>query len=301
MNGLSPTRGAARLRTKVASVVLLVAMVSAGGVATMAGPASALGSPPHPRCAPGTYWDGSDCVPNPPPSPPAIWGLVPNFGWGGDPVTIFGTGLAGATNVTFAGLPVTSFSASDGDIATTVPAGITWHDYGGTQIPVTVITPTGTLTASYTVSPTLSRIDNASWTTSDGVSTSTTSISLDRLSGFLNGGKTNLRNMMRWSALAVKVSVLFADADGNMVGYTNPYEVTASPCTFILCSDGTIASVALPGLVISPNAGVALGVHAIQIIQVRDPNGELNATLAYYASAGMKLADVLIQIYGSFH
>lgn len=88
----------------------------------------------------------------PPPAPaPTITSFTPTSGPEGQSVTVTGTGLTGATNVSFNGLSATFTVDSDTQITATVPG-------GATTGPVSVTTPGGTATSSgsFTVtSPTI--------------------------------------------------------------------------------------------------------------------------------------------------
>ena len=56
---------------------------------------------------------------------PAVRGFSPRSGWGGDAVTIFGSGFTSATNVRFDGEDASSFSVdSSSHIAATIPEGV---------------------------------------------------------------------------------------------------------------------------------------------------------------------------------
>jgi hypothetical protein len=75
--------------------------------------------------------------------------FVVRYGKVGSVVQILGTGLTGATAVSFNGMPAASFGVvSDTGMFATVPA-------GATTGPVTVTTPTGSLTSNenFTVIP----------------------------------------------------------------------------------------------------------------------------------------------------
>jgi hypothetical protein len=288
----------ATARRKLVALALLGAVTTGGVAALTAGPASAfLG---HPACRPGTYWDGAECVTNPPPPPPAVYAISPSFGWGGDPVSIVGTGLAGTVSVAFGDFQVSSFTATDTQINTTVPAAITIGAYGGMTIPVTVVANTGTTTSTFhtqfSVNSSIQATPSTYWSSNDGLSSSTTSVTLDRLSGFTQTW-TSLSNAMRFWSLSVKVSILYADGTGKFVGFTQPYEITALPCVIIICSQYSYQSGGPSGsLVIQPNPGVAGGVRAIAVAQVRDPQNELISTLSSFYNIGMTLKGVLGQL-----
>ena len=93
---------------------------------------------------------------------PAVTLLVPTAGPVGTPVTITGSGLAGATAVTFNGVAATAFSV---DSATQVTAAV---PSGATSGPIAVTTPGGTATsaADFTVAapakPKIAKIKPAS-------------------------------------------------------------------------------------------------------------------------------------------
>jgi hypothetical protein len=72
---------------------------------------------------------------------PAIGSFTPTSGATGDSVTITGTGLTGATSVSFNGTSATYAVSSDTQISATVPS-------GATSGPITVTTPGGSATSS---------------------------------------------------------------------------------------------------------------------------------------------------------
>jgi hypothetical protein len=96
---------------------------------------------------------------------PLIFGLSPGQGMPGSAVTILGQNLAGASAVTFGGVPAISFSSSNGSITATVPAAaLTGH--------IVVTTPGGTATSMglYTVVPLVALTPTiASFTPSAGI------------------------------------------------------------------------------------------------------------------------------------
>src|SRR5207249_9344275 len=74
-------------------------------------------------CNPDTCNYGDEKPPPPPPPKPvvtAIGSISPGYGWGGDLVTLTGTGFTGAT-VTFGGVAVTIVSATSTQIVFVVP------------------------------------------------------------------------------------------------------------------------------------------------------------------------------------
>lgn len=109
-------------------------------------------------------------------APPAVSGISPASGTtaGGTLVTITGTGLTGATAVTFGGVPATSFTVfSNTEITATAPAGTS----GAVNVVVTTPGGTGTNAYTYTVpvaSPQVSTISPASGTSSGGTAVTIT-------------------------------------------------------------------------------------------------------------------------------
>lgn len=77
-------------------------------------------------------------------SPPAVTKVVAARGpvTGGSAVKLTGTGLDGATNVTFGGVPALGFRVADGQPATSVDVIAPPHKTG--TVPITVTTPAGT-------------------------------------------------------------------------------------------------------------------------------------------------------------
>jgi hypothetical protein len=105
---------------------------------------------------------------------------------GGNTISVFGTGLATATSVSFGGVTATPTVVSDGQITVVVPAGA-----AAGPVSVTVTTGGGTnngLTYTYIDVPTIATVAPSSGPTSGGTAVTITGTNLDTTSEVTVGG-----------------------------------------------------------------------------------------------------------------
>jgi hypothetical protein len=221
--------------------------------------------------------------PKPTPAPPVtteITSISPRYAWSGDTITINGSGFTGAS-VTVNGVAVTISSASAGQLVVVVPT-IANVPAGPVSVPVTVSSPTGVASSSFTLSPTLQISVNGSWGVNsqfgqgeDGYARATAS--LDRASGFEHSDLTVVDDQT-WLSLSVNMSTAWLDGEGKVIGYTPARNVTSTGWMYHWPSGDTTASGSFTD-VIEPDPGVAPFTRSARIILVRDHGSELMSAL----------------------
>ncbi|WP_283779602.1 IPT/TIG domain-containing protein [Nocardia sputi] len=161
--------------------------------------------------------------------PPALAAIVPDSGpeTGGDTVTLTGTGLTGATAVTFGATPAPSFTlVSDTEITAVVPAGI-----GATSVTVTAIGGTSNqLAYVFVPAPTIASVVAGSGPETGGDTVTLTGTGLTGATAVTFGGTPAVSFTMvsdsRITAVApagigsVTVEVTTTGGDSNGVVYT---------------------------------------------------------------------------------
>jgi hypothetical protein len=223
-----------------------------------------------------------------------------SFAWSGDTIILTGTGLAGAT-VLVNGLPATITSQTSKRLAVTVPT-IKDSIAGPVTVPVVISSPTGTASSRFTRRPTLElfkahelRVNAEFGQGMDGSASATAT--LDRSFGVMLSNLT-VRNTQTWSSLTVDMSTVWANADGTVIGFTTPDEVTSTGWMFHWPSGDTTASGDFSH-VLRPNPGVAPFTRSAQIIMVRDHGAELLSTLSN-ADATFKMIKEVVSTLAPF-
>jgi hypothetical protein len=254
---------------------------------------------------------GTGCVHLPPPPPttlppctaPTVSSISPDLGWAGDSVGIYGSCLGGATRVTFGGVAAT-FTDNGTSIATTVPTAIPDQVSGPDVISVSVVTPLGTVTSPFTVSPALqadvtntwNNGDPAGWNQGNPINASETVVTVDRESGLVNEA-TTVSTSNQIESFSVAVSVLYADSSGKIIGFSTPYQATVTPPAFAwltqVCDGPTACTATVKASdTVQPLQEAAL-IHSIQVVQVYESSASLEGTLSNLLSQGATVAKAL--------
>ena len=287
----STTRPNQRRRVWSLVAATLGASLALGAVAATA---TALPPPCYPDCSGGNQ-------PPPPPSVTTIYGATPDHGWSADQITISGWDLApNATvtisspdsGVTFSGQP-TILSDTNTTITLDLPT-IHSTTAGPVSLILTVTDIHGTASTKINLSGSLdveaSHVFMNSSGGQDGIAWAKATV--DRLSGNVTWdttpGTNALENYQFPWYLSVNVSVIWLNAQNQVVGYTNPQNVTAPPAATVQSNFQTTT--------IGPNGGVGPQIHSAQIVMVRDHSKELMATLSAAFQAGQTIVTVLSKL-----
>ena len=171
-----------------------------------------------------------------PPAQPTISSFQPASGPAGTSVTILGTAFTGATGVSFAGTPASSFAvSSDTQITATVPSGAITGS-------ITVSTPGGTAssTSSFTVTPPAPVISTLSPTTAPvGASITVTGSNFTNASSVTLNGASTAFSVTSDTQLAFTVP---SSATSGPVAVTTPNGTGSSPTPFTVAVAPTISS-----------------------------------------------------------
>ncbi|MGY3676734.1 IPT/TIG domain-containing protein [Streptomyces sp. TE33382] len=212
---------------------------------------------------------------------PAVTGVAPSSGptSGGTSVTLTGTGFTGATAVTFAGTPATSFVVNSAtQITATTPAGS-----AGAAV-VTVTTPGGTSAPDsfffYAVPPVLNSADPAQGPTAGGVVVTLTGSNLLNAST-VRFGATNATSFSVVSATQITatappgtgsstITVITPGGTSNPVAFT--YVATPTLMALVPSSGPTSAGyvVTLTGMNLATASAVTFGGTAVSFTVASD-------------------------------
>ena len=292
------TCGSRSLVGKFGLVIGAMTLTVAGSLGMTSAIAGAL--PPVGSCAP-------HCPPPPPPPPlvPSVTGVSPAYGWAGDSVEITGTDLGSTASVKFTQYPATITYKASNEVTVTVPAQITYDtpQPGAVQaVPVSVTVGSTTLSATFDISPLLTRSLSQTFDNDLG-RTANTNASIDRATG-LALATTTVSNDLPYLGLSVNVSILYANAQGKFIGYTAPYSDSVGACLplpFSGCSGGGIQNVVNPpqaSLEMQPNPALSTEVHSIAIVQTEVSSAELSSTLQSLYNAGSTIQSVVSFVSG---
>jgi hypothetical protein len=212
---------------------------------------------------------------------PVVTSVAPSSGptSGGTVVTLMGTGFTGATTITFAGVPATSFAVtSSTQITAVTPAG------GAGAAVVTVTTPGGTSAPDafffYAVPPVLNSADPAQGPTAGGVVVTLTGSNLLNASA-VRFGSTNAASFTVVSATQITatspphtgsspITVITPGGTSNPVAFTY---VAAPTLTALVPSSGRTSEgtvVTLTGTNLATASAVTFGGTAVSVIVVSD-------------------------------
>lgn len=235
-----------------------------------------------------------DPTPTPTPNPMALYSMSPDFGWSGDSVRFEGQHLVENVQVTVNGIAATiiyagHWGSSVRDIVDVLIPLITTNIAGPQSVPVVLTSDYGSVSASFTLSPTLVVGAAANWDSIPGRAEA--SISVDRQSGFVHGDMT-VQNLQTWAPLAINVSAVWSNASGRVIGFTNPHGVTAPGVFFCWPSDSSIAVGTWTDMM-GPNPGVAPHIHSGTVLIVRDHDAELLQALNDAVALGKTIKQVI--------
>jgi len=209
-------------------MVVVVVLLLLVGLLAGAAPAGAICKDPPCRRDP-----SDQPPPPPPPTVTKITTIAPSFAWSGDTITLTGAGFPGA-GVTVDGLPAAVVAVTPTLLRFTVPT-ITNAVVGPVTVPVVVVSPTGTASTGFTLSPTLQVSAGATFGINsqfgqgaDGSAGATAT--LDRSSGFTQSTMT-VKNTQTWLSLTVTTSTVWLDAAGRVIGFTPVHAVTSTGWT----------------------------------------------------------------------
>jgi hypothetical protein len=277
-------------RAGVTATVVALLMTLVAGVTLTAAPANAL--PPSGGCYP--YCEEPDPDPTPPVTVTAISSMSPDYGWSGDAVTLSGTGFTNAT-VTVNNLAATVTSRSSTRLAITLPE--LHSDVVGHQtVPLTVSSPTGTVTRDFVLSPSLrvtgfQAFDNYM----DGTARAT--VDVNRQAGTVTG-EISIENTQSFGSLSVNTSVVWLDKDNVVIGYTPPQNVTVKGVFYAWPSDRSVVTVPFISTSVGPNPGRATAIHSGRVVFVRDHAAEMASTLSNAYQFGQSIATVITKLSG---
>jgi hypothetical protein len=207
---------------------------------------------------------------------PAIASFTPASGAVGTTITVMGSNLAGASDLTLNGVDITNFTVVDATtISFVVPAGAS-----SGQVAVTTLGGTATSTSAFTVTAAAPSI--ASFTPTTGGAGTTVTITGTDFTGATAVSIGSLAITGYTVASATTISLVLPTTTSSISGpitVTTPGGTATSTATFNLVLP-TLASQALPGLTLYPNPAtdyvqVALPQAIAATVTLRDLAGRL--------------------------